>query len=48
MMSCVCPRIDNGRGKGILGGAVTTLDGRPCYWISEDCPLHGAKEKPDA
>lgn len=37
-LGCTCPIIDNARGKG-LGG-----DGWRFGWvISEDCPIHGAK-----
>lgn len=32
---CTCPVLDNHRGKGI-----PTVDGKPVFWISADCPLH--------
>ena len=32
---CTCPRMDNGHGRGYLGG--------PHFVISGDCPLHGRK-----
>lgn len=34
---CICPVIDNARGKGIDRG-----DGRVDFWIVADCPLHAA------
>lgn len=39
---CTCPVMDNRRGAGI-----PSADG-PVFWLSYDCPLHGAKpEKKD-
>ena len=32
---CTCPVDDNGHGQGIGG---------EYWWITRDCPLHGAKE----
>lgn len=34
---CKCPVIDNGRGRGAYVGP----DGKPLFWLAEDCPLHG-------
>ena len=36
---CRCPVLDNGHGKGYLGG-VTDDNGRTIYVISEACDLH--------
>ena len=33
---CICPVLDNNHGQGADGGY---------WWITRDCPLHGAKEK---
>ena len=36
---CKCAVMDNGYGKGYLG------DGEKYgWWVSGDCPIHGAKE----
>lgn len=36
---CTCPVLDNGHGRGAYGGA--KLDnGKPIFWIMQDCPLH--------
>lgn len=35
---CRCPVIDNGYGRGVDIGI-----GERVWWMSEDCPLHGAK-----
>lgn len=32
---CCCPVLDNAHGKGIM------WNGKPAFWITEDCPLHG-------
>lgn len=37
---CRCPVLDNGHGKGAWGAALGE-DGKPLFWISEGCPLHG-------
>lgn len=34
--SCICPVLDNNHGQGVDGGY---------WWITRDCPLHGAKER---
>lgn len=34
---CKCPVLDNERGRGAYLGE----DGKPVFWISELCPLHG-------
>lgn len=37
---CNCPVLDNGHGKGAYGGARGD-DGKPVFWISEECAIHG-------
>jgi hypothetical protein len=39
-LSCTCPVLDNGGGKGYLGG-MTDADGNVIYVQRQDCPLHG-------
>ena len=39
-LACRCPRMDNGYGRGYLGG-VKDKEGNTIFVISEDCPLHG-------
>lgn len=42
---CICPRMDNGHGRG-AGGLAD--DGTPLYWITDGCPLHApTPEAPD-
>jgi hypothetical protein len=36
LRGCKCPRYDNAFGRGAY-----EVDGKPQFWISEDCPLHG-------
>ena len=31
---CICPRIDNGHGKGIM------IKGKRDFWVVVGCPLH--------
>ena len=43
-LGCVCGRTDNHYGRGIPW---PREDGRdptefPCFWVNQDCPLHGA------
>lgn len=38
-LGCTCAVMDNRRGAGI-----PSADG-PLFWISYDCPLHGANSK---
>nr|DAE07572.1 MAG TPA: hypothetical protein [Podoviridae sp. ctnCN2] len=33
---CICPVLDNNHGQGT---------GENYWWITRDCPLHGAKER---
>lgn len=40
---CTCPRIDNGHGKGYMGG-VKDENGETIFVRSGDCPLHGFSE----
>lgn len=42
---CLCPVIDNGRGKG---AGVRNDDGTPIFWISSECPIHGIHGHIDA
>lgn len=39
---CTCPREGNARGAGCgwIGD-----NGDPCFWVMEDCPLHGRKNE---
>ena len=37
---CTCPVIDNGHGRGCMGG-VKDDQVRTVFIISSDCPLHG-------
>ena len=37
---CACPVMDNGHGRGYLGG-VQDDTGQTVFVISGDCPLHG-------
>lgn len=37
-LGCRCPVMDNAHGKG---SGQTDENGRPLYWISRQCPLHG-------
>lgn len=32
---CTCAVLDNAHGKGY-----TKVDGKPVFWITENCPLH--------
>ena len=41
---CTCPVIDNGYGRGCMGG-VKDEQGRTVFVISGDCPLHGIVEE---
>lgn len=41
---CTCPVIDNGHGRGYMGG-VTDDKGQTVFVISGDCPLHGIAEE---
>ena len=37
---CICPRIDNGHGRGYMGG-VTDKDGDKMFVVVGNCPMHG-------
>ena len=41
---CTCPAMDNGHGRGYLGG-VTDDKGQTVFVISCGCPLHGIVEE---
>ena len=43
---CTCPVMDNGHGRGLLGG-VTDEQGLVMFVITLDCPLHGRKAEED-
>lgn len=36
--SCICPRMDNGNGKG--SGYTDPETGEPLFYITQGCPLH--------
>jgi hypothetical protein len=38
---CRCPVMDNGHGRGYLGGVLDPETGEPVFVIAADCPLHG-------
>lgn len=40
-LGCVCPVLDNGHGRGYMGGV--NIDGEPVFVIRLDCKLHGEK-----
>ena len=35
---CCCAILDNGHGQGFM------IDGKLCFWMNEECPLHGQGE----
>lgn len=37
-MGCTCAVLDNGHGAGC---GQFTDSGEPCFWITENCPIHG-------
>ena len=39
---CTCPVMDNGHGRGYLGGE-TNGQGWTAFIVTRDCPLHGKK-----
>ncbi len=39
-LGCTCPVIDNGHGKGYMGG-VKDKDGNVMFVINASCPIHG-------
>lgn len=41
---CTCPRIDNGHGRGYLGGVKDPATGETMFVYSCGCPLHCADE----
>ena len=41
---CRCPCLDNGHGRGYLGGLLDD-QGRTVFVISMDCPIHGGKAR---
>lgn len=43
---CLCPVLDNGRGKGAYGGGLLDEEGKPLYWINAECPIHGSAKEP--
>lgn len=43
LKGCTCPVLDNGHGKGYLGG-MKDRKGKVIYVINAECPLHGSKD----
>ena len=43
-LGCTCPVMDNGHGKGYMGG-VKDEDGNVVFVMNCDCPLHGAAKQ---
>jgi hypothetical protein len=43
-VGCTCPVIDNGHGKGYMGGARNS-SGATIFVYSQTCPLHGWAEE---
>ena len=39
---CTCPVLDNGHGRGYMGGA-RNKEGKVMFVTSSACPLHGEK-----
>ncbi len=39
---CTCPVMDNGHGRGYMGGA-RDKDGNVMFVMNSTCPLHGEK-----
>jgi hypothetical protein len=42
-MGCTCPVMDNGYGRGYMGG-VKDAGGNTVFVVSEVCPVHGQEE----
>lgn len=42
---CICPRMDNARGRGYLGG-VKDDDGCTIFVVVVGCPQHSPKDRP--
>jgi hypothetical protein len=42
-IGCKCPRMDNGYGRGWMGG-VNDEQGEPIFVYNLDCPLHKSQE----
>lgn len=38
---CLCPVMDNARGRGYMGGAKDPATGKTVYVMTDECPLHG-------
>lgn len=45
VLGCRCPRIDNGYGRGYMGGFAKDDDGNVLYVIADACPLHAHVEE---
>lgn len=43
-MGCTCPVIDNGHGRGYMGG-IKDNDGYTTFVFTEGCPVHGPRTK---
>lgn len=37
---CLCPVMDNGHGRGYLGGMTDPKTGKTMYVVRSDCPIH--------
>ena len=43
---CTCPRLDNGHGKGYLGGVKDQKTGETLFVYIVGCPVHHPKDPP--
>lgn len=46
-LGCECPVIDNGHGRGYMGG-MKDSNGETLFVVTLFCPLHGAKATEEA
>lgn len=37
---CICPVMDNGHGRGYMGGMKDRETGKTMYVVFTDCPIH--------
>ena len=42
LSGCTCPVLDNGHGRGYLGG-IKDKNGEILFVVNADCPLHGTE-----
>jgi len=40
---CTCPVLDNGHGRGCMGGAKSPETGETLFVITAGCPVHAPK-----